>query len=96
VPLVCRRTRFLSLRSLRDPCFDTSMTGVQAQKGTRHARYEKVDDQQYDSVTKAQVATPDQAEVVPSKVSTHYAHTMAKKKRAASPPASFVAMKKKK
>jgi len=46
-------------------------------------------------ITKAQVATPDQAEVVPLKVSTHYAQTMAKKKRAASPPASFVAMKKK-
>jgi hypothetical protein len=46
-------------------------------------------------VTKGQVATPNQAEVVPLKVSTHYAHTMAKKKRAASPPASFVAMKQK-
>ena len=47
-------------------------------------------------VTKAQVASQaDQADPV-LKVSTHYAHTMAKKKRAASAPASFVAMKKKK
>jgi hypothetical protein len=47
-------------------------------------------------VTKAQVASqPDQADPV-LKVSTLYARTMAKKKRAASPPASFVAMKKKK
>jgi hypothetical protein len=47
-------------------------------------------------VTKAQVASqPDQADPV-LKVSTLYARTMAKKKRAASPPAWFVAMKKKK